>query len=198
MRRTSISACPTISNRSRISVNKCNSSSHPVSPLLLVKTRGEWSAWVPVCLNDPMDLLCRTHIWDVHTEMHTHGPPWTQGALSFFLSLHFPAVYFGQLVARSHSAAVPMVIAVEIANGGWRGWWGGELDGERERQRCSVRRDRGLCDCRGGGGETGWGGRGDEWYGFECVSVCDATLPSRSQVASVNQCFKLFLINTYK
>lgn len=35
-----------------------------------------------------------------------------------------------------------------------------------------------------------WGGRGDEWYGFECVSVCDATLPSRSQVASVNQCFK--------
>lgn len=56
--------------------------------------------------------------------------------LSFFLSLHFPAVYFGQLVARSHSAAVPMVIAAEIATGGWVGG----LDGERERQRCSVRK----------------------------------------------------------
>lgn len=68
-----------------------------------------------------MDLLCHTHTHtrDMNTEIHTHGPPWTQGALSFFLSLHFPAVYFGQLVARSHSAAVPMVIAVEIANGGW-------------------------------------------------------------------------------
>lgn len=56
--------------------------------------------------------------------------------LSFFLSLHFHAVYFGQLVARSHSAAVPMVIAAEIATGGW----GGGLDGERERQRRSVRK----------------------------------------------------------
>lgn len=46
-----------------------------------------------------------------------------QGALSFILSLHFPAVYFGQLVARSHSAAVPMVIAAEIAN--WGGSGGG-------------------------------------------------------------------------
>lgn len=66
-----------------------------------------------------------------------------QGALSFFLSLHFPAVYFGQLVARSHSAAVPMVITAEIANGGWGGGGGGH-DRERERQRCSVRRDRGT------------------------------------------------------
>lgn len=52
----------------------------------------------------------------------------------FFLSLHFLAVYFGRLVARSHSAAVPMVIGAEIATGGW----GGGLDGERERQRRSV------------------------------------------------------------
>lgn len=43
---------------------------------------------------------------------------------------------------------------------------GGELDGERERQRCSVRRDRGLCDCRGGGGETGWGGVGGGMNGM--------------------------------
>lgn len=63
-----------------------------------------------------------------------------QGALSFFLSLHFPAVYFGQLVARSHSAAVPMVIAAEIATGGWVG-------GLDESGRDSVAlfdRDRGL------------------------------------------------------
>lgn len=53
--------------------------------------------------------------------------------LSFFRSLHFPAVYFGQLVARSHSAAVPMVIAAEIAKRGRGGDWGGGvgLDGER-------------------------------------------------------------------
>lgn len=60
--------------------------------------------------------------------------------LSFSLSLHFPAVYFGQLVARSHSAAVPMVIAAEIATGGL-GWWA------RQSGRDSValfRRDRGL------------------------------------------------------
>lgn len=56
-----------------------------------------------------------------HTDTHRR-PPWMQRALSFFLSLHFPAVYFGQLLARSHSAAVPMVIAAEIANGGL-GWW---------------------------------------------------------------------------
>ena len=89
-----------------------------------------------------------------------------QGALSFFLSLHFPAVYFGQLVARSHSAAVPMVIAAEIANGGLGVVGGGSgLDRERERQRCSVRRDRGLCGCRGGSGGVGvrWGWWWWEW-----------------------------------
>lgn len=61
-----------------------------------------------------MDLL-HTH---TSTDTYTHRPPWMQGALSFFLSLHFPAVYFGQLVACSHSAAVPMVITAEIADEG--------------------------------------------------------------------------------
>ena len=61
-----------------------------------------------------------------------------QGALSFFLSLHFPAVYFGQLVARSHSAAVPMVIGSEIGKG-VRGGGGGEgVGGLTESGRDSV------------------------------------------------------------
>lgn len=83
-------------------------------------------------------------------------------------------------MARSHSAAVPMVIATEIANG--------ELNGggltERERQRCSVRRDRGLCGFRGGGSDAVGLGGVLEWYGVECVSVCDVDLPSTSQVVS--------------
>lgn len=92
------------------------------------------------------------------------------GRLSFSLSLHFPLVYFGQLVARSHSAAVPMVIAAEIANGEEGG--AAAVVGLTENGRDSVALFEEIGDCvavtlgRGGvrGGE-GIGGCGVESVG---------------------------------
>lgn len=92
----------------------------------------------------------------------SHSPPWTQGADSLFLSLHFPAVYFGQLVARSHSAAVPMVIATEIAIGVGEGGSGVTVAGLTESERDSgalFEEIGGLFDCRGGGRDAELGGR---------------------------------------
>lgn len=120
-------------------------------------TKGERSAWVPVCLKDPMDL--RRTVSQSHT--NTLSQASLDAGSPFFLFLSFPP--FSCCLFWSAGGPFPQCCCSHGYRHGdseWRVEGGGGGLTERERQRCSVRRDRGLCGFREGGSDAEWDGGG--------------------------------------